>query len=423
MEGDMVNEKKKKRKRLDVKIQSLSETNDKIPPIVGYFPSGFDPQNSRKSDADDEENPNPNPKVRVFRHKNKNFLQVLVSPNQSKVEFVGTSYSGEAALPQLCSYALGILDKDKQSLKIVPIAANKIFRLEPRVREPPKELNEEDPIAEKQANKMRDLTNLYGTKKDIRKARKWDSLRLKEGDLEAQKDLIEDIRINVEAAADATVYGARNIPPHDETATTPDKAYLLDKIILKVEHDHLSDVLELMQVAEDAALSTEFWQQNAYPTFVSNRIHKLGEVQDDDGKKKLACIFSYMTHLIMFMNLPSHSQKSMQRFHNNSGKYHNIPITIFQKFVKLFVNSEADKLSNEKLDLLISYILVLTLFVDGFETEISDIAKDLKMKPMQLRLHYQNLGCKLSNVKKSIIVTLPVPLEFPELRTKRIKRR
>ncbi|KAK1401239.1 hypothetical protein POM88_000844 [Heracleum sosnowskyi] len=53
-------------------------------------------------------------------------FQVVVKPRGSEVNFVGTNYSGEAAVPQLCTYALGVLDKDTQTLKIVPITSNKM---------------------------------------------------------------------------------------------------------------------------------------------------------------------------------------------------------------------------------------------------------------------------------------------------------
>jgi hypothetical protein len=41
-------------------------------------------------------------------------------------DFVGRSYAGEAATPQLCEYALGVLDKASGTLRVVPIAANKV---------------------------------------------------------------------------------------------------------------------------------------------------------------------------------------------------------------------------------------------------------------------------------------------------------
>ena len=41
--------------------------------------------------------------------------------------FLGTNYSGEAAAPQICTYALGVLDKETQTLRIVPITSNKVY--------------------------------------------------------------------------------------------------------------------------------------------------------------------------------------------------------------------------------------------------------------------------------------------------------
>ncbi|THF96759.1 hypothetical protein TEA_029827 [Camellia sinensis var. sinensis] len=113
---------KKKKENIHVKkIETFSEHPDKIAPLVGYFPSGFDPLKEESSTQEQ-------PKVRVFRHENRTKrLQLVVSPNGSQVNFVGTNYSGEATAPQLCNYALGVLDKESQTLKIVPIASNKVI--------------------------------------------------------------------------------------------------------------------------------------------------------------------------------------------------------------------------------------------------------------------------------------------------------
>lgn len=117
-------EKKKKRVlSMNAKIQVLSNQPQKIPPVVGYFPSGFDPH----KDADKEQSHSV--RARVYKHRNKpNRMQLVVSPTGSNVDFVGTNYLGEAtAGKQHCTYALGVLDKATQSLKIVPIASNMVF--------------------------------------------------------------------------------------------------------------------------------------------------------------------------------------------------------------------------------------------------------------------------------------------------------
>lgn len=114
--------RKKKNKNVHVKVEVIHENPEKIPPLVGYFPSGFDPHKLQ------DHEPEPPHSVKVFRNKARtNRLQLVVSPNDSKVDFVGTSYSGEAASAQVCTYALGVLDKETQTLKIVPIASNKVI--------------------------------------------------------------------------------------------------------------------------------------------------------------------------------------------------------------------------------------------------------------------------------------------------------
>jgi DNA-directed RNA polymerase I subunit RPA49 len=85
-------------------------------PVVGYFPTGYDPLAA--------DHP---PSARLFRHdKHHNRVELVVSAPGKGPDFVGRSYAGEAAAPQLCGYALGVLDKASGTLKIVPIASNKV---------------------------------------------------------------------------------------------------------------------------------------------------------------------------------------------------------------------------------------------------------------------------------------------------------
>ncbi|KAJ4980652.1 hypothetical protein NE237_031489 [Protea cynaroides] len=296
------------------------------------------------------------------------------------------------------------------------IHSHQIFRLEPRIaglemcdEEPLEGLKEETVTSEKKADKIRDLTNLYGSKKAKARALKMESLNQKE-DPSAEGDMarkIEGLVINKEDL-DTIAYTARNIPPHDSTAMIPERAYPLDKIIFKGEWDYLLDVLELLQSGAEI-------RPNSHPSFVCNRIHRLMEIQDETERKVLACIFSYITHLLKFKD-----QRSVDNA--ASAKQHKIPAILRQKFSKMFEDSGSFRLSIEKTNLLISYVLVLTLFADNFRTDLSDIAKDLRMTPVSLRQHYEYLGCKFSRVDQVLLVTLPVPLEFPKQRMHRRRK-
>lgn len=88
----------------------------------------------------------------------------------------------------------------------------------------------------------------------------------------------------------------------------------------------------------------------------------------------------------------------------------------------MFAVSESKRLPPEKINLLICYVLVLTLFSDEFRTDYTDIAKDLSMNILPVRQLYEHLGCKISRQKNIMYATLPVPLKFPELRLRKRKR-
>ncbi|CAL5439477.1 unnamed protein product [Camellia sinensis] len=396
---------KKKKENIHVKkIETFSEHPDKIAPLVGYFPSGFDPLKEESSTQEQ-------PKVRVFRHENRTKrLQLVVSPNGSQVNFVGTNYSGEATAPQLCNYALGVLDKESQTLKIVPIASNKIFRLEPIVAGSDsyeKEPSKEELRAEERADKIRELKRMYSTAKSVKQDKKRRTLYRKENP-ETQEELdrkIEGIKINKEALESVGSHNARNVPPHDTSATTPQMAYPVDMIIFAGEWDYLGDILELLHVGAEVA-------PNVYPSFVYNRLRKLERIKDEVERTTLACVLSYITHLIKFKD--KHSSEG-----SSSAKHHKIPSILVQKFSTMFANSDSKWLTDEKKDLLISYVLVLTLIADGFQTYPSDIAKDLRMTTVNVRQHYQNLGCKFLRTGNSSVATLPVPLQFPKVVQKR----
>lgn len=395
--------KKKKKNDLQVTIEVQNEQPGKLAPLVGYFPSGYDP-NSDKS-----------PQVKVYRHQKKvRRLELVVSPSGSKVDFVGTNYSGEAAAGRMCSYALGILDKETQKLKIVPIAANKIFRLEPRVRKGDESVKEsmtpatEEVTSEDRMQKLNNLTAHFGTSKAIKQAKKASLLRQKE-DPATQQDLdhlLEDPSIDKGALTSTSAETTRNIPPHDLSATTPEKAYPLDKIIPKGEWDYLLDILELMQSGQEM-------NPDVYPSFVCNRVYKLDVIKDEAEKGKLAGILSYIAHLVNFKD------RHMLGGHSSSSKHHNIPSMLFQKFTKMFVDTSKKRLADEKIGTLISYVLVLSLYVDEFQTDFTDIAKDLKMPVIKLRPYFENLGCKFKNRNRVTFATLPLPLEFPTVRKRR----
>ncbi|KAJ6809540.1 DNA-directed RNA polymerase I subunit rpa49 [Iris pallida] len=416
-EGESVRiENRRKKKKLSVSTLPVPSASGRIAPMVGYFPSGYNPA---AADAGAED-----PEVRVFRDRRhpSSRVELVVKPEaESKVEFVGTSYTGANAQHNPCNYALGILDKDAGTLKIVPIAANKIFRLEPRVMKRPSADVEEEGVVE--GKKKEDLNLLYGTKKQRNMDKRYSSLQQLSGVGTEQEHLEYTNKINDEALEDNNEAATPNIPPHDLSADAPEKVYLLDEMILKSERNHLFDILEILQ--SGFGEKTKFWEENYYPSFVVHRLHMLRETKDQEEKEKFACILSYITHLVNFWKLTGVGTagrfKSSRPLSNILGEALNkykIPRVVFQRFMKLFVDAELDVIPTEKKELLIGYILVLTLFADKFRSDASDITKDLGLT--NVNLYFLQLGCKTE--KGFWTLTAPLKLRPVKRRGRKQKK-
>ncbi|XP_020673335.1 DNA-directed RNA polymerase I subunit rpa49 isoform X3 [Dendrobium catenatum] len=372
--GTASRREKKKRKKIELEMEVLSETADKMAPVVGYFPSGYDPV---AAGAD--------PDIKLFRNKKKpNRLELVVRPDDCNVEFVGKSYAGEAALPQLCTYALGVVDKETQTLKIFPIAANK----ESRRQSINKKLNDPSILGPLEVGTDGNLND------------------------EASKDIKEPLD--------------RNIPPYDPSAVTPQSAYPLNNIIPKGERGYLKDILETLELEPDNARNAEFWESNYYPSFVIHRLSKLREIQDEEEKTQFACILSYITHLINFRKVAEsvRRRKDKPDYAEAMSKFM-IPSVVFQRFLTLFLDPVSNLISSEKSVLLICYVLVLTLHADDFLTDSTDIEKDLAIARDSLKPYFLQLGCKTDNPKpfQKSRMTLPVPLVFQGLKKRRFRRR
>ncbi|KAK3034398.1 hypothetical protein RJ639_033669 [Escallonia herrerae] len=108
--------------------------------------------------------------------------------------------------------------------------------------------------------------------------------------------------------------------------------------------------------------------------------------------------------------------------------FEGFPSILLEKFSTMFLESDLKRLSTEKSDLLISYVLVPSLFADDFRSDPFDIARDLRMSYIAfLPENYKQLGCKFvgdgyiqryDKTLADIVATLPVPLQFPRMRQK-----
>ncbi|KAF8673362.1 hypothetical protein HU200_048922 [Digitaria exilis] len=390
-------------------------------PVVAYFPTGYDPLATATAEGDESA-----PQARLFRHeKHPTWVDLVVGSSKKGPDFVGRSYAGEAATPQLCEYALGVLDKASGTLRVVPIAANKILRLEPHleVQQPAHSqrsevASEAGSVAGNDELKVQDLTMMYGTKADRDKDNKWRSLNAQRNDPSAYVDIdLGTSDVNTSDNHESVI--VRNIPPYDPTADTSEKAYLLDEIIPKNVRQHLLQILDHLESGEISS--------KGYGSFVLNRVHKLQDLEGQD-KERLAWILSYIQHLLsLYERNGSMSKRHNRKDRKDSQVKHGpgTPQAVYRNLLITFTEPGSSAMSSEKNELMINYILVLTLFADDFRSDPNDICADLKMSRQMLKPYYDQLGCKSvsEGAFKSSFMTLPAPLKFPQDVTRRKRRR
>lgn len=108
----------KAKKKVKVMTKYIQNVPSRNAPFVTYFPSGYDPLKNGDKNL---------PDVSLFRNKKRsNRVELVVRPQGSELDFVGKSYTGEAVCPKICSYALGVFDKETNELKILPIETDKV---------------------------------------------------------------------------------------------------------------------------------------------------------------------------------------------------------------------------------------------------------------------------------------------------------
>ncbi|KAF8025727.1 hypothetical protein BT93_F2534 [Corymbia citriodora subsp. variegata] len=174
------------REELRATVHVVRRKPDKTPPLVGFSTYCIDPSSRPRGGSAE-------PEVKVYRHSEEpDELKLVVRPPEYNFAFVGSVKprgslcdSRHPRFSDCCTFALGVLDRESQTLKIVPIAFNTIFNMVPRYRS---DLAEKERTewgrgelsAKEKADKILELNLLYGTKGSIAQAKRMQSLRQKD---------------------------------------------------------------------------------------------------------------------------------------------------------------------------------------------------------------------------------------------------
>lgn len=161
-------------------------------------------------------------------------------------------------------------------------------------------------------------------------SKKYQSMEDQRTDADSQacaQDQMKDIQLN-RSANENTAKVVLNVPPHDLSASTPEKAYLLNKIIPKDEWKHLNNILEMVIYGKDLDTTSEFYRSGTYPCFVVNRLGKIRET------KVMPILSNIVNHLYLLYGRNLSVQFYFILLMTNELAYHSIILLFYQ-------NSEA----------------------------------------------------------------------------------
>ncbi|KAL8120446.1 uncharacterized protein LOC141724755 isoform X3 [Apium graveolens] len=388
--------KRKKNKATDIKIQTLIKQSENISPIVGCCPTCFHPLKESLVH-------------KVQEYENTKFESLSQKQEPVSEKDLEKSLEQNMKLESLSQKQDPILNKDlekslEQNTKLEFLSQKQ----DPISNKVLKKSLEQNTKLESLSQKQDPITN-KDLEKSLEQNAKLESLSQKQDPM-SNKDLeksLGQVKEKTKALKANGNTSFRNIPFYDKSASTPDKAYPLEKIIEKEEWDCLGDLLNFPPGAK--------LTPDAYPIFVCNRVQKLEDIKDESEKRTVAGVLQYITHLIKYKDHHSHECKP--------GKSHKFPSIIEEKFRTIFNEPSSRSLWLKNRKLLISYVLVLTLFVDGYQSDTFDIAKDLRLNIVELKKQYERLGCKIVDDESVLLVTLPAPLESPILNNRSKKRK
>eukprot|EP00271_Cylindrocystis_brebissonii_P008672 TRINITY_DN23146_c0_g1_i1.p1 TRINITY_DN23146_c0_g1~~TRINITY_DN23146_c0_g1_i1.p1 ORF type:complete len:549 (+),score=95.87 TRINITY_DN23146_c0_g1_i1:281-1927(+) len=328
--------RKRKKKSTKVTVEVLSQTDNELPPYVAHFPSGFQPEplfnkTSTLTEAGDNSSipSSLNSDLSMTAYEAgglqvaagggvKRPLRHMLVAGTPALDYVGASVTADRQYWSPCQYALGVFNKEKGTLQVVPIAGGKVLRMEPRVRGVQygvgaleEELAETEQATDAERRRMRheNLTTEFGSKK-----KKAQALALARGTV--QEEHIggsKSVSLLVQEAAQrdgmvtldentAKIAGreSRNIPPYEMNAATPAEAYPVEGIIAEEELESL-DPTELLRAAK--AVGERERMARKYPLFVVARLSRL-RTNDKYNNDHRANLLLYITYLIRFYNSP-----------------------------------------------------------------------------------------------------------------------
>lgn len=411
-----------------VHVEALSSAKETDKPYLLYFPSGYNPKNEKVS----------KPKYSAFR-KEQQFShnkKVTLVGEADAVNYVGNNYSGENTAAATCKYVVGVYDNTEGTLKLMDAGAERVFRMTPKVHgvsyAPPDFVPPTvgDGSREEQIARAQNLIKSFGRENIRRKNEERKVQRLIQAENVSAPDAVK-AGLSAAAAKEATnddIYKAasenRNIPPHEKEATTPEAAYLLDKIITSQEQKGL-EYREVMKAATEKDGAEHLKELNFCDFAIAHCLPLVAKYKADKTTlKQRAMCLAYLDALLKLHRAKRRLQKQDIEA---LGLSHKLVHPMLAKFCE--VVTEAPRMADNILDtteavgtkkqgadrnlsrtyqrsgprsaLLLCYILLMCLMLHDYHVELAPLALEFEMQPKDLSNYFRELGCTVSYISGS----------------------
>ncbi|XP_007421606.1 DNA-directed RNA polymerase I subunit RPA49 isoform X1 [Python bivittatus] len=354
----------------------------------------------------------------------------ILNAETDRLSYVGNNF-GAGALKSntLCRYFVGVIDKQSGQMEVYNA---ELFNMQPLISDDVADNDLSEYLAKSYREKVDLCIEAFGTNKQ-RKAlnsRRMNEVRkevLNKAVIEAAEEIIETKGVAAlvsDAVEDEKSDVSLVLPPCHEDAKTPEDVYKFEDIISPAEYEALQAPAAVFTniTAADILKMTE---EKSYCSFVLDELKSMPlDEKSYDHKARCLWFFDCLVKLS--------SQKVVKKKHAMGP---GCPDIISNKLVKTFTalsyaNGRIHNLISASMKVKITaYAIALALHINNFETDLTILQRDLKLrdsrildiaKAMRLKISKSK---NLSGLEEHKLGTLCLPLPARKVPLGRRKRK
>jgi len=407
------------------------------PPFLIAFPPGCNPRVSKQQ-----------LKINVEAHaaEKKGNMKVITIDTPA-VTLRGTTFSKETIATRQSKYALCLINPKTHVAKV--LATPQIIPLEFHIKGEDKQTQETKRAIEDRAKADAALTADFGSKQRRQQKDKLVAFGIKDKliDTTISNASVPDLLAGKEGEfgpiLDRTEAIMADIPPHNLNAETPAEAYPIDGLI---PPDMMAQVPlgRILQLTED---DTKKLSAHLFPRFTVSRLKRLGDIEDQGEKERLAKMLIYYTYIWRLLRC-SHRVLADPGTLNSEVRIHPPILSYLMEHYTdaQFKDGAMIPVMTAPLRSKLQLVLgAIALHIDHFHMPIEEFAGDLEMHPTACAPLFKALGASVESGKRRrktqkkkgdegregkeeeedadpdgrMMVRLKVPLVFPRLTNKK----